>query len=153
MDETTIIIPPIPIKANIYLPVSPPSHPKLPIVLYIHGGGWIHSSREDYGRTWFQRFLALNYVVVSMDYRLLPESSFHDGQCEDVKDIEPWLRGELGIQLAKLGEEIEIDGGKIIVAGASAGAHLALLTVLPPTIDSIPMTPLPRPPEPKRKPS
>lgn len=63
-----------------------------------------------------------------MDYRFLPESTFEE-QCSDVKDVEPWLRTELRRELVKEGIEVVIDKRRIIVAGASAGAHLALLTV------------------------
>lgn len=62
-----------------------------------------------------------------MDYRFCPETSF-EGQCEDVSSIEGFLRDDLG-KLTKDGVKVNVDGEKIVVAGASAGAHLALLTV------------------------
>jgi acetyl esterase/lipase len=72
-----------------------------------------------------------------MDYRFLPESAFWDGMCEDVKDMERWLRGG-GLEgvLRGKGEAVEINGGRIVVSGASAGAHLALLTVSPACISN-----------------
>jgi acetyl esterase/lipase len=138
MPGTTVRIPPIPIQADIYLPSSqgvggtPQNTPRegLPIFLFIHGGGWIHGTREDYGRTWFRRFLDLNYIVVSMDYRFCPETSF-EGQCEDVASIEEFLKDDLQGKLEEEGVRISVDGERIVVAGASAGAHLALLTVCP----------------------
>jgi hypothetical protein len=59
-------------------------------------------------------------TVCSMAYRLLPETIFRE-QLEDVRDIEPWLRNKLQ----------DADGRKIVVAGTSAGALLAMLTVRP----------------------
>ena len=136
MDTTSIIIPPIPIKADIYLPSPPPSTP-CPIILFIHGGGWINNNRTDYSRPLFHHFIARNFIVCSMDYRLLPETPF-SGQCEDVKDIEKWLRKDLANVLKQEGCEVSVDGEKIIIVGASSGAHLALLTVRPLPSPSLP---------------
>jgi acetyl esterase/lipase len=62
-----------------------------------------------------------------MDYRLLPETSF-SGQLEDIRDVECWLRTKLSFEIKDEGFEVNTD--KIVIVGASAGAHLALLTVL-----------------------
>jgi acetyl esterase/lipase len=61
-----------------------------------------------------------------MDYRLLPETSL-EGQMEDIQDVEGWLRKNLAREVRGYFSRIQND--KIIVVGASAGAHLALLTV------------------------
>ncbi len=119
----------ISIHADVYLPASAssPKHP-LPILLFIHGGGWMFGSRKEIPRIFFCQFLSRNFVVVSIDYRLLPESDFLTGQLEDIRDVEVWLREELpGILTAEVG--VETDAQKIVVLGGSAGAHLALLTV------------------------
>ena len=63
-----------------------------------------------------------------MDYRLCPETLF-SGTCEDVKDIEGWLKNDLHTALQKNGYDVSIDAQDVVVVGASAGAHLALLTV------------------------
>lgn len=112
------------IRLDIYLPSSNngSSHP---ILLFIHGGGWIASNRTDYSRPMFHQFLSLGFVIVSMDYRLLPETKFN-GQLEDVRDIEAWLKNRLPSELEESNFAVNTD--KIVVAGGSAGAHLALLT-------------------------
>lgn len=113
------------IHIDIYVPSVPCADDLAPIALFIHGGGWTGSNRSDYSRPLFQCFLDLGFVVASMDYRLIPESS-HLEQLEDVKDVEPWLRNELPPILGpERGER------KIVVIGASAGAQLALLVVCP----------------------
>jgi acetyl esterase/lipase len=61
-----------------------------------------------------------------MDYRLLPESKL-EHQMEDVRDVEGWLRKSLAREVREYFSGIQDD--KIIVVGASAGAHLALLIV------------------------
>lgn len=114
------------ILLDIYLP-SKNDGSRRPIMLYIHGGGWIASNRQDYSRPLFHQFLSLGFVVVSMDYRLLPETTF-DGQLEDIRDIQSWLKNSLPSELEESNFTVAAD--KIIVAGGSAGAHLALLTVI-----------------------
>ncbi len=113
------------ILLDIYLPSSSYGG-RRPIMLYIHGGGWIASNRQDYSQPLFHQFLSLGFVVVSMDYRLLPETTF-DGQLEDVRDVESWLKNSLPSELQESNFTVAAD--KVIVAGGSAGAHLALLTV------------------------
>ena len=95
-------------------------------MLFIHGGGWTGGTRSDYCRPLFQHFLSLGFIVGSMDFRLLPETSFA-GQLEDVRDVEPWLRHVLPSHLHRDGMNLTVND--IVVVGASAGAHLALLTV------------------------
>ncbi|KAH8674371.1 Alpha/Beta hydrolase protein [Tricladium varicosporioides] len=111
------------IPIDVYLPVALDA--TCPVMLFIHGGGWSSGSRSDYCRPLFKHFLSLGFIVTSMDYRLLPETSLA-GQLEDVRDVESWLRYSLPVIFT--GPGLVVDGDKIIVVGASAGAHLALLT-------------------------
>ncbi|KAK0115866.1 hypothetical protein ONS95_012914 [Cadophora gregata] len=112
-------------------------HQLLPIMLFIHGGAWLGSNRSDYCRPLFHQFLELGFVVASMDYRLRPETNL-EGQLEDVRDVEGWLRGSGGglgevlkgmrMEIGGRGSGIRVDVERVVVVGASAGAHLALLT-------------------------
>lgn len=56
-------------------------------MLFIHGGSWTGGDRFDHSRPLFQNFLAMGFIVTSMDYRLLPETSL-SGQLEDIRDVE-----------------------------------------------------------------
>ncbi|KAL5319399.1 hypothetical protein ACEPPN_012451 [Leptodophora sp. 'Broadleaf-Isolate-01'] len=118
----------ISIPIDIYLPASKKDGEELdlhPVVLFIHGGGWLGSNRSDYCRPLFHEFLKLGFVVTSMDYRLRPETSL-DGQLSDIRDVEYWLRNTLAAETRYC--RIEVDASEIVVVGASAGAHLALMT-------------------------
>ncbi|CZS92953.1 uncharacterized protein RAG0_03445 [Rhynchosporium agropyri] len=138
--STSNFVPPLPISKtciykvigktsipiDIYLPSCLPKNGDThPIMLYIHGGGWLGSNRLDYCRPLFYEFLELGFVVTSMDYRLLPETSLQ-GQLSDIRDVEYWLKDCLGAEIGS--SRIDVDIERIVVAGASAGAHLALLT-------------------------
>ena len=114
------------IPIDIYLPNAGPDA-SCPTVLFIHGGGWAGSNRSDYCRPLFSHLLSLNFITASMDYRLVPETSFA-GQLEDVRDVEDWLRRKLPEEV-KAGSSIRVDAENILVVGASAGAHLALMIV------------------------
>ncbi|KAN0102844.1 alpha/beta-hydrolase [Hyaloscypha variabilis] len=113
----------ITIPIDIYVPTEADVDP--PIMLFIHGGGWSGGNRTDYSRPLFYHFLSLGFIVTSMDYRLLPETKL-EGQMEDIRDVEGWLRKNLAREVKEHFSGIQDD--KIIVVGASAGAHLALLT-------------------------
>jgi hypothetical protein len=122
----------IAIEVDVYLPSieahdsnQQSSHP---VLLFIHGGGWIGGHRKEYCRPLFEDFLQRRFIVVSTDYRLLPESEFVQGQLEDIRDLGNWVRNDLSVRLEQE-EDVRVEIGKVVVAGASAGALLALLTV------------------------
>lgn len=117
------------IPLDIYLPEDDATDKhasRHPVMVFIHGGGWTGGTRVDYSRPLFKRFLDLGFVIASVDYRLLPETDFK-GQLKDIRDVEPWIRNKLAQEIKD--QTIEVDVSKVLVCGASAGAHLALLTV------------------------
>ena len=87
---------------------------KAPVVLYVHGGGWIKGKRDkvynlpDYASD-------RGYVLVSTDYRPVPRTTI-DGQVSDVVRAIRWVRANI----ARYGG----DPSKIVIMGHSAGSHL-----------------------------
>lgn len=88
-----------------------------PACVWIHGGALMKGHREKLNQPALQ-FLEAGYVVVSIDYRLAPESKLPD-ILQDVTDACAWVREE-GERLFKAKTQ------KIAVAGGSAGGYLAL---------------------------
>lgn len=87
-----------------------------PAYLHLHGGGFICGSTDmDASR---DEHLAdvMNCVVVSVDYRLAPETVF-PGAIEDCYAALKWLHSHAS--------ELGVDRGRIIVGGESAGGGLA----------------------------
>ncbi len=86
-----------------------------PVVLYIHGGGFQHMSKDSH---WLMglAFARRGYVVFSIDYRLAPEHPFPAG-IQDVVTAFDWV--------ANNATEWGGDPSRIVVAGESAGANLA----------------------------
>ncbi|MGW8204831.1 alpha/beta fold hydrolase (plasmid) [Sphingomonas bisphenolicum] len=113
-----------PITLDLYRP-SAASGP-LPLVLYIHGGGWANGHTRQSGA--FSDFPAVladlsarGYIVASLEYRLSKEAPF-PAAIDDVRTAIRFLRANA----ARFG----LDGGKVAVWGGSAGGQLAALAAL-----------------------
>lgn len=90
-------------------------------VLHMHGGGMITGSAAMSKASWSPLALALDVVVVSVDYRLAPDTRF-PGPQEDCYAALAWLDANA----AALG----VDPARIAVAGESAGGGLAAAVAL-----------------------
>ena len=99
---------------DLYLP-HPLPEGRLPLVVWIHGGGWRSGSK---GRTRAPETLGTGYAVASIDYRLTQEATF-PAQIHDCKAAVRWLRAHA--------EEYGFDPDRIGAWGSSAGGHLAAL--------------------------
>jgi len=93
----------------------------LPVLVYLHGGGWIMGGLD--GSDPFCRRVALSVgvAVVSIDYRLAPEHRY-PAALEDCADVLAWLRTH--------DAELDLDPTRIAVAGDSAGGNLAAALTL-----------------------
>ncbi|MED4812119.1 alpha/beta hydrolase [Bacillus atrophaeus] len=109
-----------PLPLRIYRPKS--NNESLPVLLWIHGGGYILGSIDDNDDTCMRFVKEANCVVVSVDYRLAPEHPY-PAPIEDCYAALKWI--------ADNAEPLNIDSNRIGVAGASAGGGLtAALTLL-----------------------
>lgn len=94
--------------------------PERAVILWIHGGALIMGSRAKLPPAALLNRLLNRYIVVSIDYRLAPETRL-DGIVEDVDDAYAWLVGQ--------GPELfGANANRIAVMGMSAGGYLALTT-------------------------
>jgi acetyl esterase len=99
----------------------PSSDPGLPIVVWFHGGGWVTGSLETHDQ--LSRLLCDDAIaiVVSVDYRLAPETKF-PGAVDDCVAAWRWITAHA----AELGG----DAARVAIAGDSAGGNLAAVTSL-----------------------
>lgn len=67
---------------------------RLPVLVYIHGGGWVTGSLETDDPTCRRLARELSLVVVNVEYRLAPEHKFPVG-FEDCYDVVKWVRDQL----------------------------------------------------------
>lgn len=52
---------------------------KLPVLLFLHGGGWVTEHIDNYERVCARLALSTGYLVVAVEYRLAPEHKFPAG--------------------------------------------------------------------------
>lgn len=95
--------------------------PNAPVLVYVHGGGWIIGFKKYQGLPLLYLMAAAGWVCVSIDYRLSPTATFPD-HLIDVKRGIAWAREHA----AEFGGDPTFVG----LCGNSAGAHLAALAAL-----------------------
>lgn len=101
-----------PLPARLYS--NQPGSP--PVLLYLHGGGFVIGSLETHDSLCRQLALRSGGAVLALDYGLAPEHPFPTA-VDDAWAAMGWL--------ARNGSSIGIDAGRIAVGGDSAGATLA----------------------------
>jgi acetyl esterase/lipase len=91
-----------------------------PTIVWIHGGALIGGHRENISDRQRDRYLEAGYTVVSIDYRLAPETKL-PAIIQDLQDAFRWV-GEKGAEL------FNADPTRIAVIGHSAGGYLTLMS-------------------------
>jgi acetyl esterase/lipase len=109
------------LKLDLYQQADRAESP-LPVVVFIHGGGWHGGEKESY-REMAAQVASHGYVCASIDYRLAGEAPF-PAALEDCKCAVRWVRAHAS--------ELQIDPSAIAVLGHSAGGHLAAMVALSP---------------------
>src|SRR5215207_6280240 len=89
---------------------------RLPVVLYMHGGGWILGSAGSHGRLAGELAVAADAAVAFIDYALAPEARY-PVQIEQCYAVARWVTEQ--------GESHGLDPSRIAVAGDSAGGNMA----------------------------
>jgi acetyl esterase/lipase len=106
------------IKADVYQPEQAKGDGKRPVVVWIHGGALINGHRESVPKWLLDGSLAQGWNVVSIDYRLAPETQlFHI--IADLEDAFRWI-AEKGPNL------FHADPTRIAAVGGSAGGYMTL---------------------------
>jgi acetyl esterase/lipase len=112
-----------PLELDLYLPADGTG--PVPVVVFLHGGGWQVGSRHSAGPGYhgarpspFERIAQAGIAVASLDYRLSGEAIW-PAQLHDAKAAVRWLRAR--------SVELGIDPERVAAWGESAGGHLAEL--------------------------
>lgn len=109
-------------RLDLYLPRHRPE--RAPMLLYLHGGGFQMGSKVLGGLPMLHRMAARGWVCASANYRLRTP---YRNSLADARSAVAWLRAHA--------DELGADPSRLVIAGGSAGAHLAATTAL--TDDSI----------------
>ena len=105
------------IKADVYN-ASPET--TRPIAVWIHGGALIMGDRRGIDKTLLAMLIKAGHVVVSIDYRLAPETKL-PAILEDVRDAFAWVRKEAPKSFTRSTD-------RVVVLGGSAGGYLTLVS-------------------------
>jgi acetyl esterase len=93
----------------------------LPVVMYFHGGGWILGNKNTHDRLVREIANGANAAVVFVNYDPSPEAKYPT-PTEQAYAATKYL--------AEHGEELEVDGSRLAVAGDSVGGNMAAVVAL-----------------------
>jgi acetyl esterase/lipase len=109
---------------DVYRPRNAPTdRADRPVLLQIHGGGWVVESKDHQALPLMHRLASNGWVCVSLDYRLSPHATFPEHVIDSKRGL-AWVK-----------ENIAEHGGDpnfIVLTGGSAGGHLSALAALTP---------------------
>lgn len=114
VDNITIEISSGKLDARVY---QPEGDGPFPVILYIHGGGWVIADLDVYDSSPRALCNAAKAVVISTHYRQAPEHKFPAAH-EDVYSVYKWVLANA--------TKYKGDNKKIALAGESAGGNLAI---------------------------
>lgn len=93
----------------------------LPVLVYIHGGGWTSFSLDTHDRVMREYAARSGCAVVGVDYSLSPEERFPVA-LDEIGEVLGWLQSE--------GAAHGLDAEWFAIGGDSAGANLSLASML-----------------------
>jgi acetyl esterase/lipase len=95
----------------------------MPVLLQIHGGGWMISNKDEQGKPLQWHLASRGWVCVAINYRLSPKATWPD-HLVDCKRALAWIREHIA--------EFGGDPDYVVVTGGSAGGHLTAMMGLTP---------------------
>lgn len=116
----------LPLAMRLYAP----SRERLPVLLYLHGGGFMIGGLETHDSLCRQLARRTGCAVVALEYRLAPEHAFPAA----VDDTWAVLR-----RLPGWAEQQGLDGSRIAVGGDSAGGTLAAVAAIQSRAEGLPL--------------
>ena len=106
------------VRLRLHRPVA---DAKLPVMLYIHGGGWTLFSIDTHDRLMREYAARAGIAVLGIDYSLSPESKFPVALKECAAALD-WIAAQA--------DALNLDANRVLIGGDSAGANLSVATCL-----------------------
>ena len=101
---------------DVYYPKGTASDEKLPVIIDIHGGGWMYATK-DLNEYYCRALADRGFVVFNMSYRLVPDVTV-DEQLQDVAYALKWINENMS--------SYPCDTENIMLTGDSAGGMLSV---------------------------
>jgi acetyl esterase/lipase len=107
------------VRVRIVKPVNPPE--MLPVILYVHGGGWILGNAGTHDRLVRELAVGVNAAVVFVEYDRSPEARYPVA-IEQAYATARWI--------VKEGASKGLDAKRLAVAGDSVGGNMAAVLAI-----------------------
>jgi acetyl esterase/lipase len=106
-------------RLDVYRPKADPhGGAGAPVLLQIHGGGWMIGAKEQQGLPLMYQLAQHGWVCVAINYRLSPRATWPD-HLVDCKQALAWVKEHI--------TEYGGDPTRVVVTGGSAGGHLTAM--------------------------
>jgi acetyl esterase len=109
------------IPLRFYFPSESALEKPYPVVLFLHGGGFVSGTIEECHYIVCKLCRVMNIPIIAVEYRLAPKHPFPDA-LNDVYTSWNWLVAHA--------EDLGIDPERMYIMGSSAGANLATVMTL-----------------------
>lgn len=109
----------VPYKLDIDIYPSYSGESLSPVIIFIHGGAWTGGDKDHWGPKQIEAFRGIGFTSISINY---PTAYRHPAHIQSIAKTLKWIQ-----------DSIHRYGGnarKIVLAGHSAGAHLAALATI-----------------------
>lgn len=94
---------------------------KLPVFMFIHGGGWVLGDYPTHKRLVRDLVVETGFAAVFVDYSRSPEAKYPQA-VNEIYAATKWV--------AEHGDEINVDGSRLGIIGNSVGGNMSLVTSL-----------------------
>lgn len=94
---------------------------RAPLFVYVHGGGWTGGGPQKQARRMYHSLAREGWTVAALRYPLAPGATI----CDQVRSINQAIH-----HFRTEADRYDIDPGRIVLSGSSAGGHLASLAAL-----------------------
>ena len=125
------------LKLDVYVPDNIEPNKKLPVLIWMHGGGFAGGQRDGADQKRLMNYVAnKGYIGVSVSYRLLRQGAKTGFGCECTKEEKLFTFAKAAEDLLDAtnfiisqSDSLQIDTANIIAGGSSAGAEAVLSAV------------------------
>lgn len=100
---------------DVYLPSNRTDH-KLPVIVNIHGGGWVYGTKETY-QFYCMALAKEGFAVINANYRLAPDVVY-PGELDDINRVFHWAAKD------ENAKQYQLDLNNVFIVGDSAGGQM-----------------------------